>query len=321
MTERRPLIVRLRNYVGDVVLALPTLHRLQAEGFDLQLLGRRWAASLLEGEGWPVATYAGRTADRVRQLRAMRAAARATDPGFDRRLNTVVFPWSFSSALEMRLAGLRSVGHANEGRRWLLSRSVRRTQGGHEMAVYWQLGDAFLGRATEPPPAPTLHLSPRQREQAAAALQAHGVGPGYVVICPFAGNEKGLRERTWQAFPPFAANLLPQLGRPVIVLPGPGEEALAEQGYPGAIRLAGQPLGTYAAVLAQAALMISGDTGPGHIAAAVGTPTLSILGPTDPARWGVRGPRTQLLRSPSGWPDPAEVLDAARALLRPGAAG
>ena len=50
----RPLIVRLRNWVGDVTLGLPLLQRLAQEGFELTLLGKGWACDLLAGQGWPV---------------------------------------------------------------------------------------------------------------------------------------------------------------------------------------------------------------------------------------------------------------------------
>ena len=53
-TPNRPLIVRLRNWVGDVTLAVPMLQRLAAAGHDLQLVGKGWARDLLAGHGWPV---------------------------------------------------------------------------------------------------------------------------------------------------------------------------------------------------------------------------------------------------------------------------
>ena len=74
-------------------------------------------------------------------------------------------------------------------------------------------------------------------------------------------------------------------------------------------------LGLYAALLEGAALMISNDTGPGHIAAAVGTPLLSVLGPTDPAQWGAWGPRVHNVRRWPGWPSTAEVAAATQRLL------
>ena len=45
----RPLIVRLRNWVGDVTLGVPTLQRLADHGYALQLVGKGWARDLLAG--------------------------------------------------------------------------------------------------------------------------------------------------------------------------------------------------------------------------------------------------------------------------------
>ena len=50
-SPERPLIVRLRNWVGDVTLGLPTLQRLADEGYALQLVGKGWARDLLAGHG------------------------------------------------------------------------------------------------------------------------------------------------------------------------------------------------------------------------------------------------------------------------------
>jgi ADP-heptose:LPS heptosyltransferase len=53
---------------------------------------------------------------------------------------------------------------------------------------------------------------------------------------------------------------------------------------------------TVAAVLARADLMITGDTGPMHLAAAVGTPIVAVFGPSDPRRYAPRGPRDRIVR-------------------------
>ncbi len=101
-----------------------------------------------------------------------------------------------------------------------------------------------------------------------------------------------------------------------MICPGPGEEALSAAAYPGCVQLPGVNLGVYAALLQRAAVMISNDTGPGHIAAAVGTPLLSVLGPSDPALWRAWGPRVTLLKGAAGWPDADTVRDAVAAALR-----
>lgn len=93
----------------------------------------------------------------------------------------------------------------------------------------------------------------------------------------------------------------------------------------------GLPFGALSALLAHAALLISGDTGPAHLAVAHGTPSVTLFGPVSPGRWGPPpGPHTALwhpgpLGDPhAAHPDPLllritvdEVVDAARRLLAP----
>ena len=67
-----PLIVRLRNWVGDVVLSVPTLQRLQAAGFELHLVGKGWAGDLLAGFGWQSHKLPARHFERLGQLRHLR---------------------------------------------------------------------------------------------------------------------------------------------------------------------------------------------------------------------------------------------------------
>jgi heptosyltransferase II len=315
--QSRPLIVRLRNWVGDVTLGVPTLRRLADAGYTLQLVGKGWAQDLLAGHGWPVHVLPKTWRERVRLLRRLGAEAAAADTGFRRRINAVCFPYSFSSALEFRAAGLRAIGHAYEGRGWLLARSVRRPLGRHELEVYWDLGNALLGSAAAAPPAIALAVGAPQRQAAEALLERHRVRPGYVVICPFAGGTWSGADKTWPAFAAFAAELGPRFARDVLICPGPGEEGVAARDYPRAICLPNVPLGSYAALLQRAALMVSNDTGPGHIAAAVGAPLLSVLGPSDPAQWGAWGPTVHFVRGAGGsWPAPEQVAEAAAAALR-----
>src|SRR5688572_3799709 len=101
--QPRPLIVRLRNWVGDVILGVPALSLLASRGYQLQLVGKGWAPALLAGQGWPVHARPAAWRQRVAQLRALRQAARVADPAFDARENALVLATSFSGALEMRL--------------------------------------------------------------------------------------------------------------------------------------------------------------------------------------------------------------------------
>ena len=83
---------------------------------------------------------------------------------------------------------------------------------------------------------------------------------------------------------------------------GPGEEDLAEEtaaGSGGAARPTRGSLTELIALTRRARLFIGGDTGPMHLAAALGVPVVAIFGPTDPARNGPYGTRSIVLRSPS----------------------
>jgi heptosyltransferase II len=55
-------------------------------------------------------------------------------------------------------------------------------------------------------------------------------------------------------------------------------------------------------------LMVSNDTGPGHMAAAVGTPLVSVLGPTAPEQWRPWGERVDTVRCWPAWPQAEDVL-------------
>jgi heptosyltransferase-2 len=313
----RPLIIRLRNWVGDVVLGLPALQRLEQAGYQLHLVGKGWAADLLAGHGWPVQPVGRTMGERVAQLRQLRQQARAVDPGFDGRINAIAFPYSLSSALDMRLAGLKAIGHRHEGRGWLLHRAVQRPPRAHEMAVYGHLANVVLGEDLPPPDRVQLQLAPAHQQAAAELKQRLGLRTGYVVICPFAGGTFEKLDKSWPHFARFAAEALPPLGRDVLICPGPGEEqALAERSFTGCTIAPGVGLGAYAALLHDAALVVSNDTGPGHMAAAVGAPLLSVLGPTDPARWGAIGPQVHVMRQAPGWPSIEAVLARTQALLQ-----
>jgi heptosyltransferase I len=83
---------------------------------------------------------------------------------------------------------------------------------------------------------------------------------------------------------------------------GPGEEDLAravETASSSVAEIFTGSLTELIAVTRRARLFIGGDTGPMHLAAALGVPVVGIFGPTDPARNGPFGTRSIVLRSPS----------------------
>jgi ADP-heptose:LPS heptosyltransferase len=316
-TPRRPLIVRLRNWVGDVTLAVPTLRRLDDAGYALQLIGKGWAGELLAGHRWPLHVLPKTMGERVALLRRLKAQAQVIDPAFGSRLNALCLPDSFSSALECRLAGLRALGHAHEGRSLLLARALPLPRQLHALQVYWRMGDALLGAAAPLPETIGLRVSEAHHAQARALREAHAIARDSIFICPFAGGTWAQQDKTWPDFPTFVSQVLPTFGRRVVVCPGPGEEAVARVHFASSTVLNGVGLGTYAALLQDAALMIANDTGPGHMAAAVGAPLVSVLGPSDPTLWRAWGPDVQVVQGANDWPTTGAVTRAVQRALRP----
>jgi heptosyltransferase-2 len=321
-----PLVVRIRNWIGDVVIGLPALQLLQAHGYNLHLVARgKWAPSLLAGYDWPVHVQPAGLQDKVRQLKQIRQQCKALDPRFDRRENALLLPVSLSSALEMRLAGLRAVGFAKEGRSPLMARAEKDAAQGHELTRYWALACQFLRVQAQPPADIGLRVAPAAALQAEALLAAQGVTGRFIMVCPFAAGLAATTYKAgkkWPEFGRFVAAAEQQLGLPLLVYPGPGEHAQARALYPAARCIDGGDLAIYAALLQRAALVVANDTGPAHMASALGRRVISVLGATYAERWAPWGPHVTVAQRPQAgesgetlWPTAEEVMAMAREQL------
>ncbi len=301
--ERRVLAVRLCNWVGEVVLALPTLRRLEAAGYELTLVGKGWAPGLLAGSGWPVTVRAKGIRAAGRQLAALRReqgpAARAP--------SAFLLTKSFSSALEARLGGWRGVGYARDGRSFLLACAYPLPRFEHAAHAYWHLASCFLGTAAPYPLVTELRPSADQLRRADAILGEQGLaGRAFVLLCPFSGADDREGRKLWPGFAELGRRLAAR-GIATAVCPGPGEESRAAATLPAAQQLVGLDLGVYAALLSRAAAVVANDTGPGHLAAAVGARLIAVFGPHSVRAWAPLGARVTFLQEPSGWPSFEQV--------------
>ena len=295
-------LVRVPNWVGDVCMALPALRTLADAGLDLHLVGKRWAGDLLSGHGWRFTAL-------PKDLRGSLAAVRATGCHSGLLLTN-----SIGSALRLRLAGVHCLGHGG-WRSPLLARAIPRApaQGLHEAEVFHRLACAALvwqGRQHQIEMPATLGLRPAERHQAQATAALHhaGIERPFLVIAPLAiGKIKG-RSKVWPTFT-LLCRLLSEAGWILVTCPGPGEEAATSATTPSAIALPGLDLGTYAAVCARASAVIANDSGPMHLAAAVGTPVVGIFGVGDPQRTRPWSPTGIAVGSARGWPSVPDVLE------------
>jgi heptosyltransferase-2 len=196
----------------------------------------------------------------------------------------LVLPRTWKSAIAPALAGIpERVGFVGEARFGLINR--------------WRWGEKALPRfidknaalalpdgAPLPPewPVPQLDVP---AEEISRWRQTNGLGCGPAVA--LAPGSVGTSKR-WTYYPE-AARRLAREGLEVWVVGGPGEKALAAEivaaGGAGVRDLTGTDLRNGILAVAAAKLAISNDSGLMHIAAAAGTPTMGIFGPTSPYHW------------------------------------
>jgi len=310
-----PLVIRLCNWVGEVVLSIPSFKRLALAGYELHLFGKSWAPQLLEGTGWPVRVRPAGFAAAIRSLRELRAELGVSAP------RALLMTKSLSSALEARCAGLRPAGYAYDGRSLLLNAAYPLPKFKHASHTYWHLAGCLLrtpARAGVPVgpevPYPTevnFLPSASQQTRALALLQSVGLKVGqFALFCPFSGADDREHRKVWPGFAALAKGLAAH-GVPVAICPGPGEEAIARVTLPQALPLNDIDLGVYAALLKFARVVVANDTGPGHLAAAVGANLVSIYGPYSVAFWQPLGSKVHLLGDLNTWPTVEQVTAAA----------
>ncbi len=151
----------------------------------------------------------------------------------------------------------------------------------------------FSRRLKIKPGALEVPLAPQASADTTAAIAAAGGSRGFIVLNPGAAwpNKRWPAER----FGALAASLRDRLGLPSLVTWGPSERELADavaRASSGAATSApATSVSDLAVLMRDAALVVSGDTGPLHIAAAMGTPVVGLYGPTWPERNGPWDPR------------------------------
>lgn len=284
-------VVVAPNWLGDCVMALPVLRairRARAED-GLTVLARRGAASLFRAEGSAdaVVERSGLFED-ARRLRAGRFAEAWLLPNSPR---SAIAPWL--ARIPVR------IGYDTDHRGPLLTHALPRpSRAEHQLRDY----DALLrSRGIEPDlEAPRLPVTAKGLDRAASALEAAGVDRDEPLVLLAPGAAFGWTKR----WPPerygALGDRLAAGGLVSAVVIGPEEEALGAA-VTAAARARLPVLGAdldpleLAALLSCARVVVSNDSGPMHLAAAVGVPVVAFFGPTDPGRTAPSGAPSRIL--------------------------
>jgi len=312
-TKFRLLVVRV-GAMGDILHALPavTALRLAHPSWEIGwVVEPRWRGLLaapdatIRGAGMPVVDRLHFAATRDWASNPIHPKTAASVSTLRRELVSAEYDavldlqGSIRSATIARMAKIRRViGEADpreKPARWLFTERVA-TRGAHVIDQDLELASAIAGDELSFVQA-QLPLDAAAEAWCDALLQSSGTRP-VALITPGAGW--GAKRWPVGRYASVARGLM-ERGFRVLVNAGPSEEPLADvivkESSGGAIPLA-TTLDQLIALTRRVALCVAGDTGPLHLACALGRPVVGIYGPTDPSRNGPYGTQFRVLRSP-----------------------
>ncbi len=312
---RRILVIRL-DLIGDLVLSLTVVRALK-RGYpdaEIDLLALPSSSSVVSHDPdiAEVITYDPNVWRRPRELlqvsnwRAARSLRRRLRARHYDLAVSVFGPWA--SILAVVSGARRRLGFAQEGYPGFMTDSVAGRHWDphdhkHEVDYCLDLAQAAGVNVGPDDRIPHLYVDAEAHAEAEALLRAEGWQPDRALIACHVSSNNGQSKR-WPI--PYWATLIDRLIREDgvnVVLTGalndlPLIESILKRSREHPINMAGKTsLLQLAGLLQCADLLVTGDSGPMHIAGAVGTPLIAIHGPTDPALSGPVSPAATILRS------------------------
>jgi len=308
------LLVVLPSWVGDAVMATPALRLIRDHrpGLFVGALARPGIDQLLEG----LDTIDEFHVERAQGIMGPKlAAAKVRARRYDAAL---LLSNSFRTALISRLAFIpRRLGYDRDGRGMLLTQRLappRRPDGSWAptpaVTYYWNGARALLGLEPVPHdaiPAEAkleLHVSSETLDRARELLHRAGVPPVAPLAILNPGGNNPAKRWPVDRFAQLADWLARERKLTVLISGAPGEREIvadiASRARASVVDLveAGVTLDSLKGLLAlpgdaerpRRRLMVTNDTGPRHIAAALGVPVITLFGPTDHRWTTIRAP-------------------------------
>jgi len=304
----RKIIIRLPNWVGDIVMATPALISLR-EGFpksEITLMGKESARLLLDGMRlWDAFYPFNRHGGDAGTLKFLKVASEIRKQHFDLG---IILPNSPSAAILFALGGVKKrIGYNRHGRGALLTHplSVDREKGRFIPLPMSQYYLKIVEAAGVLPV--TDHPRLTVRDEDAEWVEKRWKTLGFTGHRPVVAITPGASygpSKQWlpHYFAEVADRLHEELFASPLLLPGPGEEHLLDailthcKHRPAFLPPSETPLNRLKAVLRKADLLLTNDTGPRHIAVAFHRPVVVLMGPTDPRYTAAHLDETIVLR-------------------------
>ena len=295
------ILVRAPNWIGDAVMATPALSALRRHfpSAEIALLARPTIAALFEAHPDIDRCIFYERPGRHESLGGLAMLVRALRR--ERFDLAVLFQNAFEAALIAVAAGIpERIGYACDGRRFLLTASCPRASAPrHQRAAYLHL--MTLCGAEERDAPPRLVVRPEERAEAAriAGWSKTDIGVG---IHP--GAAYGPAKRWAPArFAAVADQLVRRFGVRVVIVGSTAEREIAEAvakaaTTPVAVLAGRTTVRQMMGLFARCRLLVTNDSGPMYVAAALGTPVVAVFGPTDPTATSPAGAPCAIVQQP-----------------------
>lgn len=289
---RSILAIRI-DRIGDVVVSLPAIKALHAifPNAKISTLVRRSNAALLADVPYiaEVIPYAGFRCS-VARIRRMKFDI-AVDMLMDYSIKTAVI--SFLSGAPVR-AGFDIASRGRFFNIAVTHDAKEKHMSEHILDMVRSVGLFFKaeGRA-DWDPRPRLTVSKDAIVRMEDMLRAGGISKEESIVSIHPGGHFSSQRWMPESFAKIADMIAERYDTRVVIIGGSTERKLAESitslAKTKPVLMVGRPLDEVAAIISVSKLLICNNSGPLHMAAALGTPTVSIMGPTDPALWRPQG--------------------------------
>ena len=299
---QRILLLRLER-IGDLLMtaaAIADVHA-QAPGAEIDLVVGSWNAELARALPGVThvetldAAWLAREGAGVGLAALLRSAARWRRRHYDLAIN---FEPDIRSNLMLAVSGARrTAGFRSGGGGPVLDEAADYDTRGHTVDNTRALVARVFGRAPSRLPQPLLIVPDRASHEAARRLPSRRPLVGL-----HASGGRTIKQWEPERFAEVAQRLIAERAATIVLTGSAADRNVVDpvrQRLPAGsfVDLTGDlDLLTLAAIIARVDLFVTGDTGPMHVAAAVGTPVVAVFGPSDPARYAPRGPHDQVVR-------------------------
>jgi lipopolysaccharide heptosyltransferase II len=283
----RVLIVQTA-FLGDVVLTLPLIERLQQHFPDVEvdMLTVPAHAAVLQQQPGIGRVIAYDKRGKQRGIGGFLAVGRQIQA---RRYDVVLAPHrSLRTALLVAWSrSPRRIGFARWWTRWAYTSTVPRPVKGHEVERNMHLLTALGVHGVSPAARLGLRVTEAARQKAAAYFTRGGIASEDVVVGLIPGSQWGTKRWPAEHFAALIDHLANTQALQCVLIGGPQDRPIAEviraRCTVPVLDLIGQTtLQELPAYLERCTVVVSNDTGPMHIAAAVGRPIVALFGPTIP---------------------------------------